>query len=130
MFLKGLLVRSVEAGGGTFHENGIPALGANTPPPFPGPQARQALFLNGCRHTFRFVSEGRPLSPPSRGLLHGVRRGCAQSSSRGSWSAPSKWKGGLFTRTVLQLWARGWASLPFRCRFIYINTHMHIYICV
>jgi len=27
-FLRGLLVRSVEAGGGTFHENGIPAVGS------------------------------------------------------------------------------------------------------
>jgi len=38
--LRGLLVRSVEAGGGTFHENGIPALGASNL------EAGQALFLN------------------------------------------------------------------------------------
>jgi hypothetical protein len=39
-FLKGLLVRAVEAGGGTFHENGTPALGANTL------EAGPALFLS------------------------------------------------------------------------------------
>ena len=60
------------------------------------------------------------LPPKWQGKRARTWRSCAPSSSGGSWSAPSRREGGLFTRTVFQLWARGWASPPDKCRCIHI----------